>query len=59
MRIRNADFKQKIVAARANFADPVTFWYGSRSAHLYLWLIDPDPAIFVSDFKEGKKKNNF
>jgi hypothetical protein len=29
----------------------VTFWYGSRSADLYLWLMDlaPDPALFFND----------
>ncbi len=30
------------------------FWYGSRSADSYFWLMDPDPdpAIFVSDLQD-------
>ncbi len=32
------------------------FWYGSGSADLYLWLMDPDPAIFASDLQDV---NNF
>jgi hypothetical protein len=32
----------------------VTFWYGSGSAGpSYLWLTDPDPAVFVSDLQDG------
>ncbi len=35
-----------------------TFWYGSgsRSADPCLWLMDPDPAIFVIDLQEANKK---
>ncbi len=33
----------------------VTFWYGTRSADPYLWLTDPDPAIFFSDLQDGNK----
>ncbi len=32
------------------------FWYGSGSAVPYLRLMDPDPAIFVSDLQEVNKK---
>ncbi len=31
----------------------VTFWYGSGSADLCLWPIDPDPAIFVLDLQDA------
>jgi hypothetical protein len=27
----------------------VTVWYGSGSSDPYLWLTDPDPALFVRD----------
>jgi hypothetical protein len=33
----------------------VTFWYGSGSADPCLWLMDPDPAIFVIDLQEAFK----
>jgi hypothetical protein len=36
--------------------DPVKFWCGSGSADPYLRLMDPDPAIFVSDFQDVNKK---
>ncbi len=36
------------------------FWYGSGSSNTYLSLTDPDraldPAIFVSDLQDGKKR---
>ncbi len=32
------------------------FWYGSGSADPYLWLMDPDPAIFVSDLQDVNNK---
>jgi hypothetical protein len=31
-------------------------WCGSGSADPYLWPTDPDPAIFVSDLRDDKKK---
>jgi hypothetical protein len=31
------------------------FWYGSGSADPYLLLMDPDPAIFVSDLQDVNK----
>ncbi len=31
----------------------VTIWHESRSADPYLWLTDPDPAIFFSDLQDG------
>ncbi len=34
---------------------PVMFWYGSGSGDSYLWLLDTDPAIFVSDLQDGNK----
>ncbi len=38
----------------------MTFWCGSRSgsgsADPCLWLIDPDPAIFVVDLQDANKK---
>ncbi len=37
----------------------VTFWYGFGSADTYLWLTDPDPAIFVSDLQDATKKMLF
>ncbi len=41
----------------------VTFWCGSGSSDLYLWLMDPDPTPdptpFFSDFKDAKKNNSF
>ncbi len=49
---------------QSSVADPVTFWYGSGSVDPYLWLPDlysdsdpaPDPATFVTDLQDGKKK---
>jgi hypothetical protein len=35
----------------------VTFWYGSGSSDPYFWPTDPDPALFVSDFKDANKNN--
>ncbi len=34
----------------------MTFWYGSGSADPCLWLMDPDPAIFVIDLQDASKK---
>jgi hypothetical protein len=34
----------------------MTFWCGSVSADLCLWLMDPDPAIFVIDLQDANKK---
>ncbi len=36
----------------------LTFWYGSGSADLCLWLKNPapDPAIFVTDLSDANKK---
>jgi hypothetical protein len=36
----------------------VTCWYGSGSgfADPYIWLTDPDPAIFASDLSDTEKK---
>jgi hypothetical protein len=34
----------------------LTLWYGSGSGDPYLWLIDSDPAIFVSDLQDGNNK---
>ncbi len=36
----------------------VTFWYGSGSADLYLWLTDP-AFLSVSDFQDAYKKKKF
>ncbi len=33
----------------------MTFWCGSRSTDPCLWLMDPDPAIFVIDLKVPTK----
>jgi hypothetical protein len=33
----------------------MTFWYGSGSPDPYLWLMDPDPAIFVIDLQDVNK----
>jgi hypothetical protein len=33
----------------------MTFWYGYESADLYLWLTDPDPALFGSDLQDHTK----
>ncbi len=33
----------------------VTFWCGSGSADPHLWLKDPDPTSFFSDFKDAKQ----
>ncbi len=33
--------------------ESVTFWSGSGSADSYLWLTDPDPTPFFSDFKDA------
>ncbi len=33
----------------------VTFWRGSGSPDPYLWLMDPNPTPFFSDFKDAKK----
>ncbi len=35
------------------------FWRGSGSADLYLILMDPDPAFFVSDLQDVNKKYFF
>ncbi len=37
----------------------VTFWCGSGSAYPYLWLTDPDPTPFFSDFKDAKKEKKY
>jgi hypothetical protein len=39
----------------------MTFWYGSGSgsADPYLWLTDPDPALFVSDLQDANLKYFF
>ncbi len=34
----------------------MTFWYGSGSADPCLWLMDPDPAIFVIERQNANKK---
>ncbi len=34
----------------------MTFWGGSGSADPCLWLMDPDPAIFVTDLQDASKK---
>jgi hypothetical protein len=34
----------------------MTFWCGSESADPYLWLTDPDPALFVIDFQDLNRK---
>jgi hypothetical protein len=34
----------------------MTFWGGSGSADPCLWLMDPDPAIFVIDLQDAGKK---
>jgi hypothetical protein len=36
--------------------DMLTCWYGSGSADPCLWLMDPDPAIFVIDLQDANKK---
>ncbi len=36
----------------------MTFWCGSGSADPCLWLMDPDPAIFVTDLRDANKKLN-
>ncbi len=36
-----------------------TFWGGSGSADPCLWLMDPDPAIFVIDLQDGCKNKFF
>jgi len=33
----------------------VTFWCGSGSTDVYLWLMDPDPTPFISDLRGCKK----
>ncbi len=37
----------------------MTFWYGSGSGDPCLWLMDPDPAIFVLTFKTPTENNFF
>ncbi len=40
----------------------MTFWCGSGSEDPCLWLMDPDPAIFIIDLQDAKKnllKNKF
>ncbi len=37
----------------------MTFWCGSGSADPCLWLMDPDPAIFVIDLQDANKKQIF
>jgi hypothetical protein len=34
----------------------VTIWYGSGSSDPFLWLTDPDPALFVSNLQDANKK---
>ncbi len=34
----------------------MTFWGGSGSADPCIWLMDPDPAIFVIDLQDASKK---
>ncbi len=34
----------------------MTFWGGSGSADPCLWLMDPDPAIFVIDLQDASQK---
>ncbi len=33
----------------------MTFWCGSGSADPCFWLMDPDPAIFISDLQDANK----
>ncbi len=33
--------------------DPWHFWYGPGSSEPYLWLTDPDPALYVSDLQDA------
>ncbi len=37
----------------------MTFWCGSGSADPCLWLMDPDPGIFITDLKDANKKQIF
>ncbi len=34
----------------------MTFWCGSGSADPCLWLMDPDPTLFITDLKDANKK---
>ncbi len=34
----------------------MTFWCGSGSGDPCLWLMDPDPAVFVIDLQDANKK---
>ncbi len=38
------------------YRNAMTFWYGSGSADPCLWLMDPDPAIFVIDLQDADRK---
>ncbi len=44
---------------KSSVGDPMTFWCGSGSSDLYLWLMDPDPTsdptCFFDDFKDAKR----
>ncbi len=60
--------KNERVPSRIRIPDPhwldlsaVTFWYGSGSitADPCLWLMDPDPAVFVIDLQDANKKLDF
>ena len=64
IRIKYTDFILKSYARSANsaktsVADPWNYLSGSGSADLCLWLMDPDPAIFVIDLQVANKKQNF
>ncbi len=47
---------QQSVNGSTSVADPWHFWYGSGSADPCLWVIDPDPAIFIKDLQDANKK---
>jgi len=40
----------------SSVADPLKFWSGSGSAEPYLWLMEPDPAKFVSDLQRESRR---
>ncbi len=46
----------KIVFPLGQCCGSMTFWCGSGSADPWLWLMDPDPAIFVIDLQDANQK---
>jgi hypothetical protein len=48
--------RRKIRLIESQCSGSMTFWGGSGSADPSLWLMDPDPAIFVIDLQDDSKK---